>query len=144
MAKFTAARRERFLTLLGAGRSVEEACAAAEVGRSTVTRRAARGRAPSAASDEAEFAGCFDAICDGRTDERLTSEDVMRLLERSARQGSVQAQKALLAEHRRRERVEALRGTRLPGASDAPTDEDPFAVMLGEAREQGYDNGRAS
>jgi transposase len=125
-----------FLTLLGAGRNVEEACAAAGVGRSTVSRWAARGRVPGADQEAAEFAGCLDAIREGRDVARLTEDDALRLLERSARRGSVQAQKALLVELRRREQAaattEALRGTRLPGSRREDEERDPFASLPGD------------
>jgi hypothetical protein len=53
-------------------------------------------------------------------DPPLTRAGVLKLLEKSARQGSVVAQRTVLAELRRREdaerATEALRGTRLPGA----------------------------
>jgi len=56
-----------------------------------------------------------------REDDRpLTGDDALRLLEKSAREGSIVAQKAVLAELRRREIAEAIR-TAWPGSiSPAP------------------------
>jgi transposase len=101
--KFDAAARERFLALLGAGRTIEEACATVGISRATVSKWRARGRRPGADDEAAAFAVAFDAIREGRGEQRLTADDALRLLEQSARKGSVQAQRALLAELRRRE-----------------------------------------
>jgi transposase len=64
MARFTAERRERFLTLLETGRNVEGAAADVDVNPSTVARWAARGRA-GANAEAGEFAKRFDAIREG-------------------------------------------------------------------------------
>jgi hypothetical protein len=97
---FTAERRERFLTLLEAGRNVEEACADVGVSRSTISKWAARGRSGED-TDAAAFAERFDAVREGHTDASLTEADVLRLVERAARRGSVTAMKVLLDRFRR-------------------------------------------
>jgi hypothetical protein len=79
MRRFTAERRERFLTLLETGRNVEEAAADVDVNPSTVARWAARGRA-GASEESSEFARRFDLIRAG-DGERLTEDDVIRALE---------------------------------------------------------------
>lgn len=94
MAKFTTERRERLLTLLETGRTVEDAAAVVGINPSTVHRWAARGRA--GAVPQAEFAQRFDAIRQG-DGERLSEDDVIRALEQSIRKGSVTAMKAMLA-----------------------------------------------
>lgn len=95
MARFTAERRERFLTLLETGRNVEQAAADVNVNPSTVARWAARGRAGN--TDEArEFAERFDAIRAGADDHRLTEADVVRALELAIRKGSVTAMRTWL------------------------------------------------
>lgn len=111
--RFTSERRERVLTLLEVGRNVEEAAAAVGVNPSTVHRWAARGRAKPA-GDAGEFARRFDAFRAGEADANLSREDLLRLLERSARRGSVQAIRLLLAEF--------PSGSDGERASDAPTD----------------------
>jgi transposase len=89
MTRFTAERRERFLTLLETGRNVEQAAADVDVNPSTVTRWAARGRA-GASTEASTFAKRFDAIRSG-DGERLTEDDVVRALEQAIRKGSVTA-----------------------------------------------------
>ena len=92
--RFTSERRERFLTLLEAGRNVEQSAADVDVNPSTVARWAAKGRAGT--TDEArEFAERFDAIRQGDC-ERLSEDDVRRALEQAVRKGSVTAMKAWL------------------------------------------------
>lgn len=92
--RFTEERRALYLGLLETGRNVEEACAAVGVSRSTVSKWAARGRRGH--PEAAEFAARFDAIREGRGEEGLTDEDLVALLERSARRGSVRAIEVLL------------------------------------------------
>lgn len=77
-----------------AGRNVEQACAAVEVSRSTVSKWAARGRQGD--REASEFAERFDSLREGRGDEPLTDDDLVALLERSARRGSVRAIQMLL------------------------------------------------
>jgi transposase len=89
VARFTVERRERLLTLLEAGRNVEEAAASVDVNPSTVARWAAKGRAGTTAEAQ-EFAKRFDAIRQG-DGERLTEADVVRALEQAIRKGSVTA-----------------------------------------------------
>lgn len=121
MPSFTAERRERLLTLLGAGRNVEEACASAGVGRSTVSRWAARGRGPGADADARSFAERFDAIREGRGEDRLSERDVLRLLERAARRGSVAAMKLLLER--------PWEGREAPAPASEDNEEDPFTAL---------------
>jgi len=92
--RFTSERRALYLSLLDTGRNVEEACAAVGVSRSTVSKWAARGRRGH--PEAAEFAERFDAIREGRGDEALTDDDLVALMERSARRGSVKAIELLL------------------------------------------------
>jgi len=47
---------------------------------------------PGADPDERELAGCFDLIREGRRDARLSVDDWLRLLKRSARQRYVGAE----------------------------------------------------
>lgn len=95
--KFTTDRRERFLTLFERGETIEGACADVGVTRATVRTWAKRGRAPHPPDDgSAEFACRFDAIREGRNAPHLTQGDVIRLLERAARKGSVRAIALLL------------------------------------------------
>ena len=96
MARFTPERRERFLTLIEAGRNVEEACADVGISRATVSKWRAKGRKAEGPCPEAEFAERLDAIAAGEGETRLTADDGVRLLEVAARKGSVQAQKILL------------------------------------------------
>jgi hypothetical protein len=123
LTRFTTARRERFLTLLETGRNVEEACATVKVGRATIGRWAASGRAPGARPDQLEFADRFDAIREGRADASLTIDDLVRLLEKAARQGSVQAMKLLL------ERVDRQAGADAGPGSAKP---DPLSMLPGD------------
>jgi transposase len=101
MARFTAERRERFLTLLETGRNVEQAAADVGVNPSTVARWAARGRAD-ATAEAREFAERFDAIRGG-DGERLSEQDVIRALELAIRKGSVTAMKTWLDRYGERE-----------------------------------------
>jgi transposase len=98
LLRFSPERRSRFLGLLEGGRNVEEACAAVGVSRSTVSKWVARGRAGD--GEAAAFAEAFDAIRaadSGRGEDRpLDEDDLVRLLERQARRGSVPAMKMLL------------------------------------------------
>jgi len=98
---FTPEKRAALLAFLETGRSVVEACKDVGVSRATVYRFVERGREEEAAGagDEnayVEFASAFDAVADRDTDVRLTDDDVIRLLEKSAIKGSVQAQVKLL------------------------------------------------
>lgn len=94
MARFTPERRGRFLGLLEAGRNVEEACAAVEVSRATVSKWAARGRQGD--PEASALAERFDALREGHGGEPLTDEGLVGLLERSARRGWVRAIQMLL------------------------------------------------
>jgi transcriptional regulator with XRE-family HTH domain len=95
MAQFTPERRERLLTLLETGRTLEES--AADVGISTVTvRKWANGGRNGKSEPEIEFARRLDAIREGEGEQRLAEADVVRLAEQAARKGSVTAMKILL------------------------------------------------
>jgi transposase len=107
MAKFTAERRERFLTLLETGRNVEQAAADVGVNPSTVNRWAARGRA-GATDDARAFAVRLDAIRGG-AGERLTEDDVVRALEQAIRRGSVTAMRTWLDRYGKQEPAQAER-----------------------------------
>jgi hypothetical protein len=122
LTRFALERRERFLTLLETGRNVEEACAAVGVGRATVTRWAATGRADPGRAEHAAFADRYDAIREGRGDAGLAVVDVVRLLERAARAGSVQAMKLLLD---RLDRTDSQETT-------ADSERDPFTALEGD------------
>jgi Homeodomain-like domain len=143
---FDAARRERFLTAFAAGETIEAAAAAAGVSRTTVARWRARGAEPDARPEVAEFASRFavirEAACrrDGASDEPLTEDAAWVLLECSAREGSVVAQKIVWGELRRRRgeaerEAEALRSVRLAGAEDDPADSDDLARRRAERDE---------
>jgi hypothetical protein len=136
--KFTADRRERLLTLLERGDSMEDACGDVGISRGTVSKWAARGRKPNAPDDgSAEFAFRLDEIREGLNDEGLSQQDVIRLLEKSARKGSVQAMKLLLDRPWEKK-------------DDADTDDperkeqDPFAALEGDEVAQRRVRRRAS
>jgi hypothetical protein len=123
MPKFTSERRERFLTRIERGDSIEDACAVAGVGRATTTRWAARGRVPGAAPDAVEFARRVDDVRAGRNLAPLSKAALVRLLERAALRGSVQAMRLLLERPWER--------------SDGPApltvgEADPFAALDGD------------
>jgi hypothetical protein len=120
IARFVPARRERLLTLLETGRSMEDACSEAAVSRSTVSKWAARGRLPGAEPDMADFARRLDAIREGRNAPLPTEDDVLRMAARAARKGSVQAMKLLLVELRRRRE-----------SGESGDEENPFAALDG-------------
>src|SRR4051812_13074610 len=88
--------RERFLTLLELGRTIESACADVGISRTTVNKWATRGRKEGASAEAAAFAERFDAIRDLGPYVGLSNEDLIRLLEKAARQGSVRATQLLL------------------------------------------------
>jgi hypothetical protein len=97
---------------------MEEACAHVGVSRSTVARWAARGRAPGAAQDPASFAARLDGILEGRDGHLPSVDDVLLMLARAARKGSVTAMRELLAELRRSESVQPRKA-----------EEDPFLAL---------------
>jgi transposase len=123
--KFTAERRERFLTLLETGRNIEEACADVGVSRATVTKWAAKGRRPGATDDSVEFAFRLDEIRDGQRDANLNDDDLVRLLEKQARKGSVRAIQLLL------ERPWEKKSADTDGP-DTEQEQDPFAALEGD------------
>jgi hypothetical protein len=114
VATFTPERRGKLLGLLEAGRTVEDAAAAAGVSGYTVHRWARKGRVEEG-TEAAGFAERFDAVREGRGDRGLSEADVVRLVEISARGGSVQAQKVLLD---RFQRQSAPVGNPTPGTAD--------------------------
>ena len=117
MADFTPERRERFLTLLAAGASVEEACAGARVGRSTVSRWAAAGRAPDADVAVRDFAARLAEVREGvELREPLSEGDIDRSLERGVRNGSTAAARELRLRQERREKPEPEPVVERPGA----------------------------
>src|SRR4051812_7804653 len=93
--KFTAERRERFLTLLEVGRNQEEALADVGISRATVTKWAARGRTEKG-TPAAAFAERYDVVRGGLHSAELRRDDLVRLLERAARKGSIRAIQLLL------------------------------------------------
>jgi hypothetical protein len=138
--KFTTDLRERLLTLFERGDSLEEACADVGISRATVTKWAARGRKPNAPDDgSAEFAFRLDEIRDGRSEQNLSRDDVIKLLEKAARKGSVQAQKILLE---RLEKTDADTDGRTAGESQEEA--DPFTALEGDQLAQRRAKRRAS
>lgn len=121
--RFTPERRERLLVLLELGRSLEEACASAQITRATVAKWAARGRLPDADAEVADFARRLDAIRVGADGARLTEDDALRLLERAARRGSVAAIKALL---------QRLGEEGEPAREPMCEEVDPFSLLPGD------------
>lgn len=132
---FTDVKRERFLTLLETGRTVEEACADVGVSRATVNAwdvRGREGRDIAAAEFSARFTVHREAM---PAAEQLSEHDLIRLLERKAKHGNVQAMKLLL--------------DRLgKGAGDDDEDDrppaDPFTALEGGTVTQLPVRGRAS
>ena len=94
---FTAEKRAAVLVLMEAGYSMAEAAERVGVNRNTVTNYANAGR-ENRSPDHVEFAARFDRALgrDIPEDEGLTKRDLVRLLEKSAKNGSVQAIKLLL------------------------------------------------
>jgi transposase len=137
--RFTVDMRERFLTLLERGDSIEDACADVGISRATVTKWAARGRRPDAPDDgSAEFAFRFDELREGRNEPSLSQDDVIRLLEKAARKGSVQAMKHLI--DRPWEKKDGA-----SDGQDAPeAEQDPFAALEGNELAQRRAKRRAS
>lgn len=120
MARFTPERRERLLTLLESGRSLEESCADVGVAKSTVNAWRHQGR-KAEGGEKAVFAERLDAIQSGDGEARLSEDDVVRMLERSARNGSVQAMRALLARFKEAREPDDDEEAEGPG--------DPFAAV---------------
>lgn len=95
--QFTTEKRERFLTLLETGRTQKDACEAVNISKTTVNKWVQAGRLDNAEPDKRSFAERFDRLKTApTTDGHLTQDDVIRLLEISARNGSVSAMKLLL------------------------------------------------
>lgn len=95
--KFSAARKARVLKALRAGDTIQKAAADAGVSRATVQAHVGHGRTPGASKAERSFTEAFDRIRSGQDLSPLTEDDLVRLLERAARLGSVTACKVLLA-----------------------------------------------
>ena len=92
--RFTAERRGRFVGLIEAGSTQEEACAAVGVTRATIVRWVAQGR-KGKSTEHAEFAKAMDAARGDRPGP-VSGEELIQLLERQARKGSVRAIQLLL------------------------------------------------
>lgn len=101
--EFDTPRRERFLTLLEAGRTVGEACADVGISRTTVNRWDRNGR-DGKSTEAIEFSDRFAAARGTDDGPSLSKGDVLRLLEKNALNGSVQAQKILLERFDREEK----------------------------------------
>lgn len=101
MARFTPERRERFLTLLETGRTIEDACAEVEISRTTVNKWATRGRKGD--PDAEPFAERFDAVRAAGDAAAVSSvETLVQRMERLSRNGSYQATKFLIERAERR------------------------------------------
>ena len=118
--RFDSVRRERLLVALETGRTLEDACVIAGVSRATVSKWAARGRRGTDVDAE-EFAQRLDAIREGAAEPLPGEEDVLRMLARAARKGSVRAMTALLVELRRANEQ-----------GDTRDPDDPFARLPGD------------
>src|SRR5205807_1659642 len=106
--------RERLLTLMETGQSVEQACSATGIGRATVTRWVARGRDPDAPAEVREFSRRYEQL---RETQRaapaagnghaapLSDEQLVVVLEGAARNGSAESAAAVLARRRREQRA---------------------------------------
>jgi hypothetical protein len=113
MSRFDELKRERLLVLMEAGQTVEQACAAAGVGRATVTRWVRAGRKPDAPADVREFSRRYSELREaarpsngnGNGHGLLTDEQLLAVLEDSARRGSAEAAKMLLSRRQRQERT---------------------------------------
>lgn len=96
-----------------AGQTVEQACTAAGVGRATVSRWVAAGREPDAPADVREFSRRYSELREaprpsngnGNGHGPLTDEQLVAVLEDSARRGSAEAAKMLLSRRQRQERA---------------------------------------
>src|SRR4051812_18908360 len=99
VSRFTADARAAILDALRAGESVESACDAAGVARSTFQgwmRRGARPSERSGGGDYARFRAQVERAREDGASGPLTEDDVVRLLEQAARRGSVRACETLL------------------------------------------------
>ena len=92
---FTPTTTARLLEAIRAGRSLEQVCGEVGITQDTFQRWVRRGRAESSGGYR-DFANAVDQARGLRDEERLSEDDLVRLLERSARKGSVQAIKLLL------------------------------------------------
>lgn len=93
---FTPEKRERLLTLMETGRTLKEASLSVKVSRQTVNRWHVAGLKDGAERKYRDFAERYELLRNGPGGENLSQADLVRLLEISARQGSVQAIKMLL------------------------------------------------
>lgn len=91
--RFTAEKRERFLTLMESGRTLGEAAGDIGVSRQTIANWRNRGRLGDGEAYVA-FAERMDAI--GVDDDGLTQDDLIRMLEKQARNNSIRAIQLLL------------------------------------------------
>lgn len=104
MARFTNEKRERFLTLLESGRTIGEAAESVGVTRQTVATWRTRGRLGDG-DEYVAFAERMDSV--GHADDGLTQDDLIRMLEKQARNNSIRAIQLLLERpwERKREKV---------------------------------------
>lgn len=114
LTRFSADRRERLLGMVSAGMPLTEAAAEVGVSRTTVDRWAGKGRREQG-TDYAEFAQRLEQARHG-PDRPLTRGELVRLLERSARKGSIRAAELLLKRPWEKQRP-------------AETPKDPFAEL---------------
>lgn len=127
--RFTPERRERLLTLIEAGRTLEAACADVEIARGTVQKWRARGRQDES-GEWAVFAERLDGLLQGTGPERLAEEDVIGLVEAAARRGSVTAMKVLLDRFKEARERDGSEDTVTPPASSFL---DELAARRGKA-----------
>jgi hypothetical protein len=138
MSRFDEVKRERLLTLMEAGQTVEQACSDTGIGRATVTRWAAAGRKPGAPADVREFSRRYGELRraqsangngNGNGDaEPLSDDELVAVLERAAGRGSAEAAKMLLSRRQRQERAAADVGDLEPPAEDSPM--HPFRAQV--------------
>lgn len=86
----------RVLALMTVGFSVQDACSAAKLDRSTVYRWVKDGRHPDASPELRAFATRFDLLVHGPQGDSPSDQDLLRLLEARARRGNVEAIRYLL------------------------------------------------
>lgn len=98
MARFTPEKRARLLGMIEGGATMEAACAACDVTPLTVRRWHALGRA-GRSPEHAAFAASLDAARESAVagdDGPMTTAELVGLLERQARRGSVRALELLI------------------------------------------------
>ena len=90
MTRFTPERRERWLSLIESGVPQSEACLDVEVSPTTVGRWRSNGRA-GRSPEAVAFAERLDAVTEGTSASALGVPELVALMERQARRGSVTA-----------------------------------------------------